>query len=130
MRAVARYGQDPKLLRRVRVAGGWHGEGVAAAYPERTPPVPWPRAGRCWAGVDHPVVDVTVVIAWVDGGGAEAGLMRAAGSAPPDRLARGHDVTLLGRRPEPAWHGGGALSGPAIHDQALRRQPHRAPSCG
>ncbi|MGH3568363.1 MAG: hypothetical protein ACRDRH_20505 [Pseudonocardia sp.] len=63
MRAVALYGQDPRILRRRRVPGGWHGEGLAASYPDRTPPVPWPEAGRCWAEVDHPVVDVTGVIA-------------------------------------------------------------------
>lgn len=91
VRAVAQCGQDPGLLRRVRVVGGWRGAGAAAAYPEHTPPMPWPRVGRCWAGIDHPVADVTVFIACLDGGGAEAGLMRAAGSTP--RTAGNEDKT-------------------------------------
>lgn len=54
------YGDEPGFLRRVRVPGqGWHCEGAAAPYPERTPPKPWPMVGRCWAGVQHPVVDAT-----------------------------------------------------------------------
>lgn len=91
MRAVALYGQDPGFLRRVRVAGGWRGAGAAAAYPEYTPPIPWPTVGRCWAEVDHPVADVTVFLAFVDGDGAEAGLMWAAGSPP--RTAAHEDTT-------------------------------------
>ncbi len=71
MRAVASYGQDPGFLRRVRVAGGWHTVGLEAAHPDCTPPAPWAESGRCWAQVDHPVVDVTVFLAWLDGDGAE-----------------------------------------------------------
>ena len=73
VRAVALYGQDPGFLRRERVAGGWHTEGAGAAYPESTPPGPWARAGRCWAQVDHPVVDVSVFLAWTEGSRAELG---------------------------------------------------------
>lgn len=80
MRAVAQCGQDPGFLRRVRVARGWRTAGAAAAYPEHTPPMPWSRVGLCWAGIDHPVEDVTVFIARVDGGGDDAGPKRAVGS--------------------------------------------------
>ncbi len=57
--AVAIYGQDPRFLRRVRVAGGWLSQGSAANYPDCTPPAPWTYTGRCWDDVDHSVVDVT-----------------------------------------------------------------------
>lgn len=77
VRAVALYGQDPGFLRRVRVPGGWHTEGFGAAYPERTPPVCWPDAGRCWAQVAHPVVDVTAFLTWVDGDAELGQIVRA-----------------------------------------------------
>jgi len=57
--AVALHGQSPTFLRRVRVFGGWHSEGLAAAHPEVTPPTPWVEVGRCWADEQHAVVDVT-----------------------------------------------------------------------
>ncbi len=76
VRAVALYGQDPGLLRRVRVAGGWHTEGVGAAYSECTPPGPWQRTGQCWAQVPHPVVDVTVFLDWLDGADGRVGAPR------------------------------------------------------
>jgi len=59
VRIVALHGETPTLLRDVRVTEGWHTEGVAATHPDATPPRPWPRIGRCWDGVEHPVVDVT-----------------------------------------------------------------------
>ncbi len=61
--AVALHGQDPAFLRRVRVPGGWHGQGLGAAHPDVTPPRLWADIGRCWDGVEHPVVDVTAFIA-------------------------------------------------------------------
>jgi len=69
--AVALYGEDPGFLRRERVPGGWHTEGAAAAHPECTPPAPWQRTGICWAQVQHPVVDVTAYVSWINGAGAE-----------------------------------------------------------
>ncbi len=72
VRAVALYGQDPGLIRRVRAPGGWHTEGAGAAHPESTPPGPWQRTGQCWAQVAHTVVDVTDFVAWVDGAGTES----------------------------------------------------------
>jgi hypothetical protein len=59
VRAVASYGADPGFLRWDRTAGGWHCEGSGANHPDCTPAVSWPRVGCCWAGTDHPVVDVT-----------------------------------------------------------------------
>ncbi len=60
--AVALYDEEPSFLRRVRVPGGWHTEGCGAAHPEATPPKPWQEVGRCWDGVEHPVVDVTAFL--------------------------------------------------------------------
>lgn len=59
VRIVAFVGEDPAILRMVRVPGGWHGQGVAAPHPELTAPEPWPTVGRCWAGADHSVIDAT-----------------------------------------------------------------------
>jgi len=59
VRIVAFVGEDPAVLRMVRVPGGWHGQGVAAPHPELTAHEPWPTVGRCWAGADHPVIDAT-----------------------------------------------------------------------
>jgi len=59
IRAVAIYGDAPAFLRQVRTSGGWHCQGSGANHPDHTPPIPWRRAGRCWAGTYHPVVDVT-----------------------------------------------------------------------
>jgi len=60
VRIVAFAEDDPAVMRMVRVAGGWHGRGVAAPHPDRTGPEPWAQVGLCWAGREHPVVDVTV----------------------------------------------------------------------
>jgi hypothetical protein len=59
VRVVAFVEDDPAVLRMVRVPGGWHGEGVAAPHPDLTGPEPWALVGQCWAGREHPVVDVT-----------------------------------------------------------------------
>ncbi|MGH3567177.1 MAG: hypothetical protein ACRDRH_14330 [Pseudonocardia sp.] len=56
---VVLYGDEPGFLRMERVDGGWHSQGVAAPYPELTPPQPWAATGRCWAGAAHPVMDAT-----------------------------------------------------------------------
>jgi len=61
--AVALYGHDPAFLRRVRVTGGWHGQGSGSNHPQCTPPKPWADTGRCWAGEQHPVVDVSDFVA-------------------------------------------------------------------
>lgn len=59
IRVVAVYGEDPGFLRRVRVGGGWRTHGAGACYTESSPPRPWAQLGNCWAGAQHPVVDVT-----------------------------------------------------------------------
>ncbi len=59
VRVVTLHGRNPTLLRDVRMRAGWHAEVVAAAHPDTSPPRPWTRLGRCWDGVEHPVVDVT-----------------------------------------------------------------------
>jgi hypothetical protein len=59
VRIVAFAEDDPAVLQMVRVLGGWHGQGVAAPHPELTSPEPWVLVGVCWAGRQHPVVDVT-----------------------------------------------------------------------
>ncbi len=86
---MALFGADPAMLRRVRVAGGWHTEGACAAYPECTPPGPWERTGHCWAQVVHPVVDVTAFVTWVNGAGAElSDVVRATGGRRPTPAPR------------------------------------------
>ncbi len=62
VQAVALHGDDPQYLRRVRVPGGWHGRGHAANHPDATPPVAWAQTGQCWAGHEHPVIDVTAAL--------------------------------------------------------------------
>lgn len=64
--AIALHGQDPQFLRRVRVPGGWHSQGLGAAHPDATPPKPWTDVGLCWAGQQHAVVDVTWCVAPAD----------------------------------------------------------------
>ncbi len=56
---VAVHGEDPWFLHRVRVDGGWHTRGAGSCYAESSPPKPWNQIGTCWAGAEHPVVDVT-----------------------------------------------------------------------
>ncbi len=60
--AVALYGEDPALLRRVRVPGGWHTQGSGANYPDCMPPRAWSAINRCWDGIQHPVVDATALV--------------------------------------------------------------------
>jgi len=57
--AVAFHGQSPAFLHWARVSRGWHTQGLGAAHPDATPPRPWTEVGRCWAGEQHAVVDVT-----------------------------------------------------------------------
>ena len=78
VQTVAFVGDDPAVLRMVRVPDGWHGQGVAAPHPELTAPEPWAVVGQCWAGQEHPVVDVT---AW-----------------PPHQLTSTSDVTTRSTR--------------------------------
>lgn len=59
VRVVAFDGDDPAVLRMVRVPDGWHARGIAAPHPNRTGPELWTSVGQCWAGREHPVVDVT-----------------------------------------------------------------------
>jgi len=59
VRAVALVGQDAAFLRSVRTSDGWHTEGLGAAHPESSPSRGWGDVGRCWAGEQHPVVDVS-----------------------------------------------------------------------
>lgn len=61
--AVALYGQNPSLLRLVRLRDGWHRRGWGANHLDATPPVPWTGAGQCWAGVHHAAVDATDLVA-------------------------------------------------------------------
>jgi hypothetical protein len=53
---VVLHEQDPRILRKVRVRGGWHTRGAAASLQDITPPEPWENVGLCWAGNEHPVV--------------------------------------------------------------------------
>jgi len=53
---VVLYQQDPAVLRKVRVIGGWHTRGAAASHHEITPPEKWETVGYCWAGTEHPVI--------------------------------------------------------------------------
>lgn len=53
---VVLHEQDPEILRKVRVAGGWRTRGIAAAHQDITPPDEWKTVGLCWAGNEHPVV--------------------------------------------------------------------------
>jgi len=78
VRVVAFVEDDPAVLRMVRVPGGWHGEGVAAPHPELTGPEPWAVVGQCWAGREHPVVDVTDWSARGRSNAAVAALVRVA----------------------------------------------------
>jgi len=59
VRVVALVGQDPAFLRAVRTSDGWHTEGLGAAHPDCSPSRGWGDVGRCWAGEQHPVVDVS-----------------------------------------------------------------------
>lgn len=59
--AVALYGQDPECLRRVRRREGWCHRGSGVRHPAG-PAVSWVDVGRCWAGVDHAVVDATEAV--------------------------------------------------------------------
>jgi len=56
---VAVHGEDPWFLHRVRMADGWRTHGAGSCYAESSPARPWAQIGTCWAGADHPVVDVT-----------------------------------------------------------------------
>jgi len=85
VRAVAFVEDDPSVLRMVRVPGGWHGQGVAAPHPELTGPEPWALAGQCWAGQEHPVVNVTD---WSAGAGEHPGATAANAVTP---MASGDD---------------------------------------
>lgn len=62
VRAVARHGEDPNQRRAVRRDDGtsWDERGsMVDFYVDLTPPLPWARAGRCWADTPHPVVAAT-----------------------------------------------------------------------
>lgn len=59
IQVLAFCGDDPAVLRMVRVPGGWHGEGIAAPHPELSGPEPWAVVGQCWSGQEHPVVAVS-----------------------------------------------------------------------
>ncbi len=61
VRVVVLCGDEPGFLRMVRVPGGWHRQGAATSYSDRTPPVPWSDTGQCWAGVQHSVLDASRV---------------------------------------------------------------------
>ena len=57
LRAVARFGEDPRLRRAIRTPTGWiERRPLVAYYEDRTPPMPWWKVGYCWAGTAHPVV--------------------------------------------------------------------------
>ena len=58
VRAVARRGEDPMLRRAERRPDGTNWSEVGAMVDYRTPPIPWPRVGRCGADKPHPVVAV------------------------------------------------------------------------
>ena len=92
VRVVAIYGENPEFLRRVRLNGGWRTAGSGAAHPDCTPPGPWLRTGQCWAGADHPVVDVT------DQGSLRPPRRLPAGSSVPSKSRRGTSPRTLSAR--------------------------------
>ncbi|HEY0581205.1 MAG TPA: hypothetical protein VGE94_03425 [Chloroflexota bacterium] len=61
VRAVVRYGDQPRLRRVQRVDNnaGWSELGAMVNfYQDRTPPMSWAHVGHCWADTPHPVVAV------------------------------------------------------------------------
>jgi hypothetical protein len=59
VRVVARWGQDPKMRRAVRIADGkWAEYGFTVSYYLRISPIEWHEVGMCSAGISHPVVAV------------------------------------------------------------------------
>jgi hypothetical protein len=69
VRAVALAGQDPSFLRAERREDGWHTDGLGAAHPGASQPRGWGELGQCWAGVEHPVVNVSDWLAQQAGSG-------------------------------------------------------------
>jgi hypothetical protein len=63
VQAVALCGQDPEILRSERAPGGWRTRGAANSYADCTPPRSWEHVGFCWNRRDHPVRDVTGLMA-------------------------------------------------------------------
>lgn len=59
VRALAPHGENPNLLRWVRVSDGWAQEGAMVNYyADISRSLPWGQVGRCWADRAHPVVAV------------------------------------------------------------------------
>jgi hypothetical protein len=60
--SVVRVGDDPHMRRWVRLPNeaGWAQRGsIVDFYADRTPPAPWSRLGRCFAGTEHPIIVVS-----------------------------------------------------------------------
>ncbi|MDQ3663661.1 MAG: hypothetical protein M3353_03245, partial [Actinomycetota bacterium] len=102
VRAVTLAGRQPWFLRAERHPDGWHTAGCGAAHPDSTPARGWGDVGRCWAGVHHPVVDVSAWLAHPEATAAfsTGGLRRSSSDHPWTRLPGiGLTVPVIVRRP-------------------------------